>query len=181
MTWTISKGATPCPERHLSSWCEQKPRIAHSLSATVCLSTNAHLPDGRPEKMPQHHQLGAKKGAEPSRPIADAALGWGASVRIDPGVTTGATCCRSGHHDAGRMLRRAETVAGSGDEGGDVAAADKPELTEAQKTITKKREELARALERLRSPGLRQGIARELRKHVASSFSLCERAVWTAL
>jgi hypothetical protein len=79
------------------------------------------------------------------------------------------------------MLRRAETVAGSGDEGGDVAAADKPELTEAQKTITKKREELARALERLRSPGLRQGIARELRKHVASSFSLCERAVWTAL
>jgi hypothetical protein len=119
--------------------------------------------------MPQHHQLGAKKGADPSRPIADAALGWGASVRIDPGVTTGATCCRSGHHDAGRMLRRAETVAGSGDEGGDVAAADKqPELTEAHKTITKKREELARALERLRfaraAPGYcsRAGQARGL-------------------
>jgi hypothetical protein len=31
----------------------------------------------------------------------------------------------------------------------------------------RKREELARVLERLRSPGLRQGIARELRKHVA--------------
>ena len=31
----------------------------------------------------------------------------------------------------------------------------------------RKREELARVLERLQSPGLRQGIARELRKHVA--------------
>ena len=43
----------------------------------------------------------------------------------------------------------------------------KPELTEAQKTLAKKREELARVLERLRSPGLTQGMARELRKHVA--------------
>ena len=43
--------------------------------------------------MPQRHQLGAKKGADLSRSIANAALGWGASVgiRIDPGVTTGAT------------------------------------------------------------------------------------------
>jgi hypothetical protein len=46
-------------------------------------------------------------------------------------------------------------------------APRKPELTEAQKTLAKKREELARVLERLQSPGLRQGIARELRKHVA--------------
>ena len=43
----------------------------------------------------------------------------------------------------------------------------KPELTEAQNTLAKKREELVRVLERLRSPGLRQGMARELRKHVA--------------
>jgi hypothetical protein len=43
----------------------------------------------------------------------------------------------------------------------------KPELTEAQKTLAKKREELARVLEQLRTPSLRQGIARELRKHVA--------------
>jgi hypothetical protein len=43
----------------------------------------------------------------------------------------------------------------------------KPELTEAQKTLAKKREELARLLEHLRSPRQRQGIARELRKHVA--------------
>jgi hypothetical protein len=40
-------------------------------------------------------------------------------------------------------------------------------MTEAQKTLAKKREELARVLERLRSPGLRPGIASELRKHVA--------------
>ena len=44
----------------------------------------------------------------------------------------------------------------------------KPELTEAQKTLTKKREELARVLERLRSKGLTFGLARELRKNVAS-------------
>jgi uncharacterized coiled-coil protein SlyX len=43
----------------------------------------------------------------------------------------------------------------------------KPELTEAQKTLAKKREELARVLERLRSPQLSHGMARELRKHVA--------------
>ena len=43
----------------------------------------------------------------------------------------------------------------------------KPELTEAQKTLAKKRQELARVLERLGSPGLTPGIARELRKHVA--------------
>jgi ATP-dependent DNA ligase len=41
----------------------------------------------------------------------------------------------------------------------------KPELTEAQKTLAKKREELARVSERLRSPGLRPGIAREVREH----------------
>ena len=42
----------------------------------------------------------------------------------------------------------------------------KPELTEAQKTLAKKPEEPARMLERLRAPGLRQGIARELSKQV---------------
>ena len=36
-----------------------------------------------------------------------------------------------------------------------------------QKDAPKKQEELARVLERLRSLGLRPGIARELRKHVA--------------
>lgn len=36
----------------------------------------------------------------------------------------------------------------------------KPELTEAQKTLAKKREELARVLERLPAPGLRPGMAR---------------------
>ena len=40
-----------------------------------------------------------------------------------------------------------------------------PELTEAQKTLTKKRQELARVLERLQAPHVRPGIARELRKH----------------
>ena len=40
----------------------------------------------------------------------------------------------------------------------------KPELTEAQKTLAKKRAELARVIERLRSPPLSHGIARELRK-----------------
>ena len=43
----------------------------------------------------------------------------------------------------------------------------KPELTEAQKTLAKKREELGRGARAPRSPSLRQGIARELRKHVA--------------
>ena len=44
----------------------------------------------------------------------------------------------------------------------------KAELTEAQKTLAKKRQELARVLERLRAPGLSAGIARELRKNAAS-------------
>jgi hypothetical protein len=39
-----------------------------------------------------------------------------------------------------------------------------PELTEAQKTLAKKRQELTRVIERLRSPPLSHGIARELRK-----------------
>ena len=43
----------------------------------------------------------------------------------------------------------------------------KPELTEAQKTLVKKRQELARVIERLRSPPLSHGIARELRKQQA--------------
>jgi len=43
----------------------------------------------------------------------------------------------------------------------------KSELTEARKTLAKKREGLARVLERLRSPHLIPGMARELRKHVA--------------
>ena len=42
----------------------------------------------------------------------------------------------------------------------------KPELTKAQKTLAKKREELARVQERLQAPDLRPGIARELRKHL---------------
>ena len=65
------------------------------------------------------------------------------------------------------MLSRAERVPAAGDEVGDVAAADKPELTEAQKTLAKKRQELARVIERLRSPPLSHGIARELRKQQA--------------
>jgi hypothetical protein len=40
----------------------------------------------------------------------------------------------------------------------------KPELTEAQKTLAKKRRELGRVIERLGLPGLSPGIARELRK-----------------
>ena len=40
----------------------------------------------------------------------------------------------------------------------------KPEMTEAQKTLAKKRRELARVIKRLRSPPLSHGIARELRK-----------------
>jgi hypothetical protein len=43
----------------------------------------------------------------------------------------------------------------------------KPEQTEAQKTLAKKRQELARVLERLRAPGLSAGMARELRKQQA--------------
>ena len=46
-------------------------------------------------------------------------------------------------------------------------APRKPELTEAQKTLAKKRLELARVIERLRSPPLSHGIARELRKQQA--------------
>jgi hypothetical protein len=42
----------------------------------------------------------------------------------------------------------------------------KAELTEAQKTLAKKREELARIVQRLQSPGLTTGMARELHKHV---------------
>jgi hypothetical protein len=38
---------------------------------------------------------------------------------------------------------------------------------EAKTTLARKRLELARVIERLRAPGLRQGIARELRSHVA--------------
>jgi bifunctional non-homologous end joining protein LigD len=43
----------------------------------------------------------------------------------------------------------------------------KPELTEAQKTLAKKRAEPARVLERLQDPDVRPGMAKELRKHVA--------------
>jgi ATP-dependent DNA ligase len=43
----------------------------------------------------------------------------------------------------------------------------KPEQTEAQKTLAKKRAELARVVERLRSPPLSHGMARELKKQVA--------------
>jgi hypothetical protein len=44
---------------------------------------------------------------------------------------------------------------------------NQPEPTERQRALVRKREELARVLDQLRTPGLRQGIARELRKHVA--------------
>ena len=44
----------------------------------------------------------------------------------------------------------------------------KHELTEAQKTLAKKRQELARVLEHLRSPGLSPGLARELRKNATN-------------
>jgi hypothetical protein len=43
----------------------------------------------------------------------------------------------------------------------------KPEPTEARKALARKREELARVIERLRTPGLTQGIARELKKQQA--------------
>jgi len=39
----------------------------------------------------------------------------------------------------------------------------KPELTEAQKTLTKKREQLARVRERLATPGLRPGLTAAFR------------------
>jgi hypothetical protein len=44
---------------------------------------------------------------------------------------------------------------------------NQPEPTERQRVLVRKREELARVLDQLRTPGLRRGIARELRKHVA--------------
>jgi len=50
---------------------------------------------------------------------------------------------------------------------GAIEGRRKPELTEAQKTLAKKREELARVLERLRAPGLNSGTARELGKQQA--------------
>jgi bifunctional non-homologous end joining protein LigD len=43
----------------------------------------------------------------------------------------------------------------------------KPELTEKQKVLVRKRQQLARVLARLQAPDLRPGIARELRKQVA--------------
>jgi hypothetical protein len=43
----------------------------------------------------------------------------------------------------------------------------KPALTEAQKTLARKRLELAKVIERLRSPPLSHGITRELRKQQA--------------
>ena len=44
----------------------------------------------------------------------------------------------------------------------------KPELTEVQKTLVRKRQQLARVIERLQSPPLSHGMARELRKQQAS-------------
>jgi hypothetical protein len=49
----------------------------------------------------------------------------------------------------------------------------KPELTEAQKTLAKKRGELARVLERLRSPG----CARASRASCASMSPFSEREI----
>ena len=43
-----------------------------------------------------------------------------------------------------------------------------PEPSEDETQLQKKRAELARVLERLDDPNLRPGIARELRKHVAT-------------
>ena len=42
----------------------------------------------------------------------------------------------------------------------------KPEITEREHASAKKREELARILERLEDPDLRPGMAKELRRHV---------------
>jgi hypothetical protein len=44
----------------------------------------------------------------------------------------------------------------------------KTEESPRERELKKKHEELARVLERLRSPGLTSGLARELRKNVAS-------------
>jgi hypothetical protein len=49
----------------------------------------------------------------------------------------------------------------------EIAEMRKPELTEAQKTLARRRWELDRVIERLRSPGLSPGMARELRKNIA--------------
>jgi len=46
-------------------------------------------------------------------------------------------------------------------------AFEKAQPTEGERALTRKREKLARVLERLREPGLRSVIARELREHVA--------------
>jgi bifunctional non-homologous end joining protein LigD len=43
----------------------------------------------------------------------------------------------------------------------------KPELSEEQKTLIKKRQELARVQERLQDPDVRPGMAKELRRHIA--------------
>jgi len=51
--------------------------------------------------------------------------------------------------------------------GGYWRATKKPVLTEEQKTLKEKRDEPARVQERLRSPDLRPGIERVLRKRVA--------------
>ena len=48
-------------------------------------------------------------------------------------------------------------------------APRKPEPTEAQKVLAKKRAELIRVLQRLADAYLRPGIARELRKHCRHS------------
>lgn len=47
----------------------------------------------------------------------------------------------------------------------------KPELTEAQKTLAKKRQELARVIERLRSAPLSHGIARKPGNGIGSMAS----------
>jgi hypothetical protein len=44
----------------------------------------------------------------------------------------------------------------------------KPALTEAQKTLASKRQELARVIEHLRSPGLSSGLLWELRKNATN-------------
>ena len=46
----------------------------------------------------------------------------------------------------------------------EIAEMRKPALTEAQKTLAKKRQELRRIIEHQRSPPLSHGIARELGK-----------------
>jgi len=52
------------------------------------------------------------------------------------------------------------------------AGPRKPELTEAQKMPAKKREALARVLERRRAPGLRPGMARAAQAGLLSSRKL---------